>query len=489
MNKLHKNAKRFADMLGCAAALVLLLSLLTAYSVVAADGDWPQFQKNEINTGVTESSAPVENPYLKWSVFTHYRNTHGIDVTPVIYGGKVFVIDVDGYAWAFDAETGEEVWSTELEDDTRYSLTTPACADGKVFFATDKGYIYALSADSGDIIWSGKLTLGSSQEAELNTQIVYSDGKLYIGSWEGKYYCLDAGGNGEEPQVDWVYDNDDTRYDWYSSAAVMGDYCLFGNTDSVLTCVDKNSGEFVDNLDVVEVFDIPAGSIRSGVSCNDYQDNIFFTSKNGYIFALGFNNETGEFETSSAWYASIDNYSTSTPVYYDGYLYVCSGGSFAGQEGGVYCFNAVDGEQEWFSDIAGSEYGSQASPAISLQDDDLFIYVTTGEPEAALCCLDADGNQLWEYVPADGYTEYTLQGAAVYDEKVYFANDAGYLFALASSPGWDLNGDGSVNVLDLILVGNSFGESGEPGWITADVNSDGSVNVLDMILVGNYFGE
>jgi len=47
----------------------------------------------------------------------------------------------------------------------------------------------------------------------------------------------------------------------------------------------------------------------------------------------------------------------------------------------------------------------------------------------------------------------------------------------------DVNGDGHVNALDLILVGQHFGESGPPGWIPEDVNKDGSVDVLDIILI------
>ena len=47
----------------------------------------------------------------------------------------------------------------------------------------------------------------------------------------------------------------------------------------------------------------------------------------------------------------------------------------------------------------------------------------------------------------------------------------------------DVNGDGHVNALDLVLVGQHFGESGAPGWIPEDINVDGFVDVLDLILI------
>jgi hypothetical protein len=53
----------------------------------------------------------------------------------------------------------------------------------------------------------------------------------------------------------------------------------------------------------------------------------------------------------------------------------------------------------------------------------------------------------------------------------------------------DVNGDGYVNVVDKVLVRNSFGQSGDPGWIDEDVNCDGYVNVVDKVLVRNQFGE
>ena len=52
---------------------------------------------------------------------------------------------------------------------------------------------------------------------------------------------------------------------------------------------------------------------------------------------------------------------------------------------------------------------------------------------------------------------------------------------------WDVNMDGSVNILDIILVTQNLGETGTPGWIREDVNDDGVINVQDAILVGQHF--
>ncbi len=48
----------------------------------------------------------------------------------------------------------------------------------------------------------------------------------------------------------------------------------------------------------------------------------------------------------------------------------------------------------------------------------------------------------------------------------------------------DVNSDGTVNVLDLVLIAASFGQSGQND---ADVNGDGVVNILDLVLVAGMF--
>ena len=52
----------------------------------------------------------------------------------------------------------------------------------------------------------------------------------------------------------------------------------------------------------------------------------------------------------------------------------------------------------------------------------------------------------------------------------------------------DVNRDGSVSILDMILVAKHFGETA-PTNPAVDVNRDGVVNVLDLIVVAQHFGE
>ena len=55
-------------------------------------------------------------------------------------------------------------------------------------------------------------------------------------------------------------------------------------------------------------------------------------------------------------------------------------------------------------------------------------------------------------------------------------------------PTWDVNQDGRVSVVDLVLVARDLG-SDAPANLRTDVNRDGTINIQDLILVAQHLGE
>lgn len=53
--------------------------------------------------------------------------------------------------------------------------------------------------------------------------------------------------------------------------------------------------------------------------------------------------------------------------------------------------------------------------------------------------------------------------------------------------GGDVNGDGEIDILDLVAVGAQFGST-SPSPPTVDINGDGRVDILDVVLVAKNFG-
>ena len=55
-------------------------------------------------------------------------------------------------------------------------------------------------------------------------------------------------------------------------------------------------------------------------------------------------------------------------------------------------------------------------------------------------------------------------------------------------PPWDVNQDGRVSILDIVLVASDLGSDASANLRT-DVNRDGVINIQDLVLVSNHLGE
>ncbi|MCD4840698.1 MAG: PQQ-binding-like beta-propeller repeat protein [Methanosarcinales archaeon] len=412
-----------------AAILIAIIVAVVSITPIASASDWPQFQKNNINSGYTADSAPVNDPELAWSKHTSGTGMGGIDVTPIIADGAVYVLDYQGILWSFNATTGIENWNADMtEGSGTFELSTPAYNDGIVYAAVSSGSegqgtgrVCAVYTNNGTIRECEYYGLDTFQ---LNTPITYADGKIYVGNSKygtkdnSTYYCIDASDVTNEmwsrtaPHL--------TGYYW-AGAAIVGDYIIYGDDNGNLTCLNKDTGMFVDNLDVTDE------RIKSSIVWNEVYSRIYFTSTGGYAFALGFNSQTGHFILDDHWNTSI-GYSTSTPAVYDGRLYVGCG-SF-GSTGKVYCLSESDGTQVWVTNNLG---GVQSSPALSVVDGRKFIYFTVNDANGSAYCIEDVGNTYditWEWNPPYPDDQYIMQGIAISDGYVYFGTDYGRVYAL-----------------------------------------------------------
>jgi hypothetical protein len=83
-------------------------------------------------------------------------------------------------------------------------------------------------------------------------------------------------------------------------------------------------------------------------------------------------------------------------------------------------------------------------------------------------------------------TLYHYRAKAVGDGTAY-GSDQTFITESGDFSQWDVNSDGAINVLDIVLVGQRFNATGLPGWIREDVNRDGVINVLDEIVIGQHW--
>ena len=92
---------------------------------------------------------------------------------------------------------------------------------------------------------------------------------------------------------------------------------------------------------------------------------------------------------------------------------------------------------------------------------------------------DALGYQAEAWVMSD------YQDGMGYDVGVPEASALGTPGHSHTSLTGDVNGDGTVNILDLVFVASRFDEVGAT---EADVNGDGQVNIQDLVMVANRLG-
>jgi outer membrane protein assembly factor BamB len=70
---------------------------------------------------------------------------------PVSSDGEVFAVDVTGRVYAFDAETGAELWDQALNAVSQSS--PPLLTEDHVLVPTDAGTLYAVDRRSGHLVW------------------------------------------------------------------------------------------------------------------------------------------------------------------------------------------------------------------------------------------------------------------------------------------------------------------------------------------------
>jgi len=103
-----------------------------------------------------------------------------------------------------------------------------------------------------------------------------------------------------------------------------------------------------------------------------------------------------------------------------------------------------------------------------------------------ICFTSKPGTPEGTY-PLDIHDAILIDGSSAAISGITIVDGEVTINACANTP--DVNNDGKVNVLDMILVGQHWGQTGDPGWTAEDINCDGIINILDMISIGqNWTG-
>ncbi|MDR7304568.1 PQQ-dependent dehydrogenase, methanol/ethanol family [Haloactinomyces albus] len=119
-------------------------------------------------------------------------STYAFEATPMVVDGVMYVTGWDGWFWALDAKTGEQLWRYKHAVPFDVSLCCGnvnrgcAVANGKVYFVTPNAHLLALDATNGKKVWEKTIGDVRAGESASLAPLVVKD-TLITGSAGGEF--------------------------------------------------------------------------------------------------------------------------------------------------------------------------------------------------------------------------------------------------------------------------------------------------------------
>ena len=283
---------------------------------------WPMFHHDLTHTGYSTSTGPNTNQTI-WS----FAAGNGVESSPAVVNGVVFVGSDDDRVYALNASTGALVWNYTTGGSV---YSSPAVVGGIVYVGSLDDRVYALNASTGVYIWSYK----TSNLAVASSPAIAGD-IAYVGSTDAKVYALNAATGAYL----WNYTTSGSVY--YSSPAVADGEVYVGSYDDRVYALNSSTGVLVWNYTTGGYVDC-SPAVTGGI--------VFVGSYDDRVYAL--NASTGVL----LWSYMTGNAVASSPALAGGLVFV---GSYDDK---VYGLNASTGAYVWSYTTGGYV---DSSPAVA----------------------------------------------------------------------------------------------------------------------------
>ena len=409
--------------------------------------DTTSYVKNEGNTS-TVTSAPTSssNAALSWK--KTYGNGNYSEILTL--GDSIYfassLLNADWTAQPavlhrLNAKTGEETASLQLFSAID-STCRPVYTDGVIVVPLASGRLQGISASEMKTLWvSGAIASG----AQNVSTVTASGGMVFTGtanSLDSNYNATTGtffGINAITGERVWANEENNTGFYW-SGACKVGNVLLYGNDAGVLTAVDPATGKTVSTLKL-------SSAIRSTVISNGAGTEAYVTTNDGTLHKIAVASDGSLSESNAASFASK---STSTATLFQGNLFV--GGCAADYTGTL---SIIDAATMQVKHSVSLPFEVKSAPLVAkAADGNTYAYFTCNGAEgnwpdytsgggAWVYCLETNTTtKLFDATGsmANWCTKSIVMGA---DGTLYWTNDSGTLFALASTASSSNNGSGS----------------------------------------------
>lgn len=446
------------------------------------DADWNGFG-NGGSTTLVNVPTPSDAAEELWKVSLKTASDPWVALgDPVIAGGYVFLttntdlIKIDS--------TGAVVGRVNKGGATSY-FSRPVYADGLIICANDDGSLAAFSAQTLECVWKTPALEAPSVGGryQSNSTMTLANGCVYAEFVAGVSYsgtasagamtCVDLA-TGE---VRWTKltsksgDSTGEGYYW-AGACASGTDLVIGDEGGRVNLVDGTTGEVKSSVSIGDN-PIRATIVSAGVQ-DGKQVFLAIGRHPATLYKIVRDGDSLAIESSCA----FGNESTSTPAVAGGKAYV--GGNDASYNGQFTVIDLASMTVEKTVDM-GARANVQASPVVSVQGDDTYVYFTCNKNPGSLYRYSQSTGEVAEvYTPSGSEANYcTASVVADAAGNLYYTNDSGTLFALKAAAGYrvsfDSNGGSTVPsampvqnkpmapVADPVRAGYRF-----LGWYTAD---------------------
>jgi alcohol dehydrogenase (cytochrome c) len=118
--------------------------------------------------------------------------TYAFEAAPIVVDGVMYITGWDGWCWALDAVTGQELWRYRHAIPFDVSLCCGnvnrgvAVAHGKVFYVTQNAHLIALDAANGKCVWDKVYGDVRAGESATVAPLIIKD-KVIVGSSGGEF--------------------------------------------------------------------------------------------------------------------------------------------------------------------------------------------------------------------------------------------------------------------------------------------------------------
>ena len=157
----------------------------------ATPGEWLGygFDREETRhsplTGISKEN--ISDLGVAWTY--DLATSRGVESTPIVIDGVMYVTSAWSIVYALDAKTGEELWVYDPGVDRAVGVNAccdvvnrgVALYDGKIYLGVIDGRVEALDAKTGDLVWS-QVTVDQSRPYTITGAPRVVDGKVLIGN-------------------------------------------------------------------------------------------------------------------------------------------------------------------------------------------------------------------------------------------------------------------------------------------------------------------